>query len=103
MKINIIKISSLILLAFMTTGCLKDAFQEGSSITTDRLEEMDDATVREAMIKGIPASMMSANAGGYAGTYGYHADFGIPAIHLMTEHMLEDMTLGGNLGYSWFN
>lgn len=103
MKINIIKISSLILLAFMATGCLKDAYQEGSSITTDRLEEMDDATVLEAMIKGIPASMMSANAGGYANTYGYHADFGIPAIHLMTEHMLEDMTLGGNLGYSWFN
>ena len=103
MKINIIKILSLVFIGFMTCSCLEDAFQEGSTITADRLEQMDDATVLEAMIKGIPAAMMSANAGGYAGTYGYHADFGIPAIHLMTEHMLEDMTVGGNLGYSWFN
>ncbi len=103
MKINIIKIIGLVFLGLISTGCLEDAFQKGGSVTSDRLDEMDDATVLEAIIKGIPASMMSANAGGYAGSYGYHADFGISAIHLMTEHMLEDMTIGGNLGYSWFN
>ena len=46
--------------------------------------------------------MMESGTAGYAGKYGFHADFGIPAIHLMTESMLEDFTVSGDLGYFWF-
>ena len=103
MKNNILRIFIILSITFSSAGCLSEAYQKGSIVAADRLGQMDDAIVLEAMIKGIPTSMMSANAGGYASQYGYHADYGISAIHLMTDYMLEDMTIGGNIGYSWFS
>ena len=90
MKNNIFRIFIILSITFSSAGCLSEAYQKGSIVAADRLGQMDDAIVLEAMIKGIPTSMMSANAGGYASQYGYHADYGISAIHLMTDYMLED-------------
>ena len=54
------------------------------------------------MLSGIPAAMMNAGTAGFASTYGYHGDFGISAIHLATESMLEDIAVLGEMGYYWF-
>ena len=55
------------------------------------------------MLSGIPSAMTRSGAAGYYGTYGYHYDFGISAVHFVTESMLEDIAVLVELGYFWFN
>lgn len=98
-----IYILTILTVSVMTVGCIKETLPKGSTLTEEQLEKADDAAVLGAMINGLPASMMTANTGGFASKYSYHADYGIPSIHLMTDYMLEDITVGGNLGYSWYN
>lgn len=99
---NIFKISTIILTAaFLASGCIKETFPKGSTVTKEQLEQSDNAL--NYMLSGIPAAMMNSGTAGFAGTYGFHGDFGISAIHLATESMLEDIAVLGELGYYWFS
>ena len=98
---NIFTRTFAILLAVVTAaGCVEETHPTGSTITSNQLEVSPNAL--QYMVNGIPSAMMASGTAGYASSYGYHADFGIAGIHLMTESMLEDLTVSGDLGYWWF-
>ena len=90
----------ILLAAVIAAGCVKETYPTGSTITSEQLEASPNAL--QYMVNGIPSAMMASGTAGYASQYGYHADFGIAGIHLMTEAMLEDLTVSGDLGYWWF-
>ena len=85
----------------LMAGCIFETFPERSTQTQDQVSS--SKTALRAMVNAIPASMMMANSAGYATKYGDHLDFGIAAVHIMTENMLEDLaTMGDNPYYNRF-
>ena len=94
---NIFKISLILTAAILSSGCIKETFPKGGTVTKEQLESTDKALTY--MLSGIPAAMMNSGTAGFASTYGYHGDFGIPAIHFATESMLEDIAVLGEMGY----
>lgn len=101
MKKTIYRILAVVPAVSLAAGCIQETFPQGSTQTSSQVQASDDAM--PAMLNAIPASMMMANAIGNATQYGDHTDFGIAAIHLATEYMLEDMaTMGDNPYYNRF-
>ena len=100
MKNIFIKSIAILSAAFIAAGCIEETFPTGSTVTSEQLESSPNAL--QYLVNGIPSAMMASGTAGYANSYGYHADFGLPGIHLMTESMLEDFTISGELGYFWF-
>ena len=98
---NIFKISLIVSALILICGCIKETFPKGSTVTKEQLEMSDNAL--NYMLSGVPAAMMNSGTAGFASTYGYHGDFGISAIHMATESMLEDIAILGELGYYWFS
>lgn len=85
----------------VAAGCIQEAFPEGATLTQDQMEKSDNYV--DGLIKGLSTSMNSFNTAGFYSAYGYHTDFGIGAIHLMTEFMLNDLaTIGSNPYYNRF-
>ncbi len=100
MKNILIKSFAILSAVVITAGCIEETFPKGSTVTTAQVESSPSAL--PYMVSGIPSAMMSSGSSGYYSSYGVHFDFGIPALHIMTESMLEDFTIGGELGYFWF-
>ena len=100
MKNIFVKSFAIFSIALIAAGCVKETFPTGGTVTEEQLESSPNAL--QYMVNGIPSAMMASGTAGYASNYGYHADFGIAGIHLMTEAMLEDLTVSGDLGYFWF-
>lgn len=100
MKNIIYKVSLMAAVILLSAGCIKETFPKGSTVTKEQLGQSDKALTY--MLSGIPAAMMNSGTAGFYSTYGYHGDFGISAIHLATESMLEDIAILGELGYYWF-
>lgn len=87
--------------AVLPVSCIKEVFPVGSSQTQDQVSASPNAL--KSMINALPAKMTTSGTTGYANTYGDHTDFGLPAIHLRLEHMLEDIaTMAENPGYNRF-
>lgn len=85
----------------LSSGCVKEAMPQGSTQTESQVGASSVAL--ESMLKGVPAAMTASNTAEYYDTYGVHTDFGIGAIHLMNEFMLEDLaTMGDNPYYNRF-
>ena len=97
---NIFKISFTFLTVILLSGCIKETFPKGSTVTKDQLIQSDGAL--SYMLSGIPSAMMKAGTGGFYSTYGWHFDYGISAIHMCTEAMLEDIAVLYELGYFWY-
>lgn len=95
---NIYKITICALAAVALCGCVKETFPKGSTLTKEQLEQSDDAI--SYMLSGIPSAMTKSGTGGFYSTYGWHFDFGLPAIQLATETMLEDIAIG-EINYYW--
>ena len=100
MKKILFKSFAILSAVLVAAGCIKETFPTGSTITSDQRENSPNAV--QYMVNGIPSAMMASGTGGYASSYGAHFDYGLPALHLMTDAMLEDFTVGGDLGYFWF-
>ena len=100
MKNTIIKSFAILSAVLIAAGCIKETFPKGSTVTSDQRENSPNAL--QYMVNGIPSAMMASGTGGYASSYGAHFDYGLPALHLMTESMIEDFTIAGELGYYWF-
>ena len=100
MKNTIIKSFAILSAVLIAAGCIKETFPKGSTITSTQREESPNAL--QYMVNGIPSAMMASGTGGYASSYAVHFDYGIAALHLMTESMIEDFTISGELGYFWF-
>lgn len=100
------KITNKILAAFiapvLAVGCIEEAFPEGSTQLADQVGKSEFAL--GGLVNSFPVAMMSVDNRSFYSKYGTHTDFGMPAIHLMTESMLEDIAvMGANPGYWSFN
>ena len=95
---NIYKITICALATIVLSGCVKETFPKGSTLTKEQLEQSDDAI--SYMLSGIPSAMTKTGTGGFYSTYGWHFDFGLPAIQLATETMLEDIAIN-DINYYW--
>ena len=98
---NIYRIFLTATVVLLAAGCIKETFPKGSTVTQEQLEGSNE--VLTYMLRGIPSAMTTSGTAGFYGTYGYHYDFGISAIHYALEAMLEDIAILGELGYFWFN
>jgi len=101
MKNILLKSIGVLAVSVLATACIQETFPEGATQTSSQIAKSSSAT--EGILKGLPASMNSFNTAGYYTGYEVHTDFGIGAIHLMTEFMLNDVaTLGDNPYYNRF-
>lgn len=79
----------------LCTGCIKEAFPQGGTLTSDQVAASENAL--PAKVNALMSAMMSSGTAGYSSLYGTQVDFGMPAIHIMTESMLEDLAIAGNV------
>lgn len=85
----------------VSVSCIQETVPVGGSVTQAQVSESKFAL--KSMINSIPATLYVSGAAGYASSYGDHTDFGIPGVHLRTEHMLEDLaTMADNPYYNRF-
>ncbi len=100
---NISKACAVLLsVLLLASSCMKEILPEGSKLAESQVTRNSEVSL-PGMVNAIPVSMMEAGTAGYLKKYKVHTDFGIPAIHLMTEQMLEDLvTLGNNPYYNRF-
>lgn len=93
--IVIMKKISLLISALVLVSCIEESVPDGSTV----IEQPDVP----ALLNGLPADMTAAGVSGFYATYGFHVDFGIPSIHIMTDCMLEDLVPCGESGYFQYN
>ena len=103
MKMNkIFKFAAVMLGAsVLTTGCIQETYQLGSSATSDQVSESPFAA--DGMIASIPAILITNNI--YGGDY--HDDFGYPSLMIHTDHVIGEVFpsnwySGGNQYYDRF-
>ena len=97
MKNIFIKSLTVLAAAVTLTACIKETLPESSTATAPQVAKSSSAL--QAMLNSIPAAMVTTAANGYYSDYGVHWDFGIGALHLATENMLEDWATGGENPY----
>ena len=96
MKNIINKILILFTAAFVWTGCIEETYPESQAILKDQV------TI-EGLVNSFSVTMMTPDMCQFLSSYGSQADFGIPAIHIMTDAMCEDIAvMGSNPGYFQF-
>ena len=96
------KILAALAVPFLAAGCIEEAFPEGSTQLAEQVGKSEFAL--GGLVNSFPVAMMQVDTRDFYSKYGTHTDFGFPAIHLMTESMLEDIAvMGDNPGYWSFN
>lgn len=96
---NILRTMAVLLSLVAASGCIRETMPEGSVQTKDQVAASEFAL--DGILRGLPASMLRYDTVGYDSNYDDHFDFGISAIHLATEFMLNDLaTLGDNPAYN---
>ena len=75
--------------ALLASGCIKETFPTGSTQTKDQVSKQPSAI--DGLLNSIPAAMVTTGTAGHLSSYNVHYDFGIGAIHMATEFMLEDI------------
>lgn len=94
MKKILVKSLSILAVCSLSAGCIKETFPEGATQLGSQVSESSFAL--EGILRGLPSAMMSTGWSGYYKTYRWHTDFGIGAIHLYTEFMLNDLATMGD-------
>ena len=77
------------------SSCIQEAYPDGGTI-------VEEPSIEE-LLNGLPADLSAAGVSGFYGSTGFHVDFGIPSIHIMTECMLEDFVICGESNYFQYN
>ena len=96
------KILAILAVPFLAAGCIEEAFPEGSTQLAEQVGKSEFAL--GGLVNSFPVAMMQVDTRDFYSKYETHTDFGLPAIHLMTESMLEDIAImGDNPGYWSFN
>ena len=81
------------------SGCIKETMPAGSTQTKEQVAKSSFAL--DGILRGLPASMLRYDTAGYDTAYEDHFDYGISAIHLATEFMINDLaTMGDNPYYN---
>ena len=83
------------IVAASLSSCIQEANPDGVVI-------VEQPTVEE-LLNGLPADMSAAGVSGFYASTGFHVDFGLPSIHIMTDCMLEDLVICGNSRYFQYN
>ena len=95
------KLLAAVIAPFLTTACIEEAFPEGATQVQEQVSNSDFAL--EGVVNSFQVAMMQVDQSSFYSKYGTQADFGIPAMHIMTDSMLEDIALqGSNPGYYQF-
>lgn len=95
------KILSVLIAPFLAAGCIEEAFPEGATQVQEQVSNSDFAL--EGVVNSFQVAMMKVDQASFYSKYGHQSDFGIPAMHLMTDSMLEDIAImGSNPGYYQF-
>ena len=96
-------IKSLLILAAAaaSVGCIEETFPTGSTQTQAQVSKSPTAIA--SMLASLPSAMTSTNAGGYYSGYKWHGDFGMPAMHVIFDMMLEDLAVLGDPNYNHFD
>ena len=96
------KIFAALIAPMLAVGCIEEAFPEGSTQVAEQVGASEFAL--GGLVNSFPVAMMQVDTRDFYSKYGTHVDFGLPAIHLMTEAMLEDIAImASNPGYWSFN
>ncbi len=90
---------TLIALTLTAASCIKETVPVGGTVTEKQLQKSDDPLGMK--VGAVTASLHRYDACGYVSGYSFHGDFGLPAVHIMTDSMLEDF-LCGSTYYSHF-
>ena len=77
------------------SSCIQESYPDGNTI-------VEQPSIAE-LLNGLPADLSAAGVSGFYGNTGFHVDFGIPSIHIMTECMLEDFVICGESNYFQYN
>ena len=83
------------LIAVLLPACIQETYPEGGTI-------VEQPSVEE-LLNGLPADLSAAGVSGFYASTGFHVDFGLPSIHIMTDCMLEDLVVCGNSRYFQYN
>lgn len=93
---HILKISALgALLMCSLTSCIQETYPDGGTI-------VEEPSI-EQLLNGLPADLSAAGVSGFYASTGFHVDFGLPSLHIMTDSMLEDLVICGNSRYFQYN
>ena len=95
LKKNTISFLLSLTLAGMLTACIQETFPDGGTI-------VEEPSIEE-LLNGLPADLAAAGVSGFYSSTGFHVDFGLPSIHIMTDSMLEDLVVCGNSRYFQYN
>ncbi len=99
MKTKSIKFLAILSVSVLAAGCIEETFPEGSTQVEEQVSNSEFAF--DGLLNSMPIQMTAAGVAGYFGQ-NFQIDYGIPAIHLMTENMLEDLAIQGETGYNPF-
>ena len=90
------KIFALLVAPLFAVGCIEETKPESNIMLPNQLSV-------EGMSRSFAVAMMMPDKCGFLSSYGSQADFGVPAMHIMTDAMLEDIAIqGSNPGYFQF-
>ena len=90
------KILALLVAPLLAVGCIEESKPESSVMLPDQIS-------LDGMARSFAVAMMMPDKCGFLSNYGSQADFGVPAMHIMTDAMLEDIAIqGANPGYFQF-
>lgn len=76
-------------------ACIQEAYPDGGTI-------VEEPSIEE-LLNGLPADLSAAGVSGFYASTGFHVDFGLPSLHIMTDCMLEDLVVCGNSRYFQYN
>lgn len=79
----------------MLTACIQETYPDGGVI-------VDEPSIEE-LLNGLPADLSAAGVSGFYASTGFHVDFGLPSLHIMTDCMLEDLVVCGESNYFQYN
>lgn len=76
-------------------ACIQEAYPDGGTI-------VEEPSIEE-LLNGLPADLSAAGVSGFYASTGFHVDFGLPSLHIMTDCMLEDLVVCGESNYFQYN
>lgn len=83
------------LLMWSLSACIQETYPDGGTI-------VEEPSIEE-LLNGLPADLSAAGVSGFYASTGFHVDFGLPSLHIMTDCMLEDLVVCGNSRYFQYN
>ena len=79
----------------LLTACIQETYPDGGTI-------VEQPSIEE-LLNGLPADLSAAGVSGFYAATGFHVDFGLPSLHIMTDSMLEDLVVCGESNYFQYN